>query len=174
MDELILKIRIITLRVVRGKAALRQWQVGVSKGIRIVSIILTALGSAGLIAKSLEGGPPNQGGWALYLWVAMLVVSILIQLANEFGINTFALESRLLAESCKVIGLQLDNCLSNSNPTEIVAKILTDINEITVKYANALPDKTVVIEEDARGEADNLVAVYSENWKLPLRQRRAK
>lgn len=79
-------IRQVCRRIVRGKSAASNWQVPAQMFLRIASIALSALGSAGVIVDKVSGNLPNETGWAFWGSIVVLLFGIVLQIANEFQV----------------------------------------------------------------------------------------
>ena len=71
----------LCLRIVRGKAAVHNAAVWLQRVLGILSILLSTLGSVGVIADKAAGNLPDQTGWAFWGSVILLGFGILSQIA---------------------------------------------------------------------------------------------
>ncbi|MCI0699886.1 MAG: hypothetical protein L0241_02210 [Planctomycetia bacterium] len=165
--RLIRKVRQICVRIIQGKAAVSRWQVKAQRGLRITSIILSSLGSAGVIADKVTG---ETTGWAFVGAVIAIGFGILLQIANEFHVEQIAGDSRSLAEACGLVEVQLGIILEAENPTRAVAQLHDEINTVILKYHKVLP------AAPPASEVDRLVKLLVEpnrpDWRLPEQQRK--
>jgi hypothetical protein len=159
-------------RVVRGKAAAGNWQVKSQLILRIASIILSSLGSAGVIVDKVSGNLPGETGWAFWGSVIVLLFGILLQIANEFRISQIAADSRLLAERCALYETQLEDMLIFENPASPVADLLRKIMELfqNERYNAVLPTMTPEMEAEAERWATTLINANKANWQLVARR----
>jgi len=168
-------IRQVCRRVVRGKAAAGNWQVKSQLILRIASIILSSLGSAGVIADKVSGNLPGETGWAFWGSVIVLLFGILLQVANEFRISQIATDSRLLAERCALYETQLEDMRIFENPLAPVAELLRKIMELfqNERYNAVLAVMTSEMETEAERWSLALIAAHQANWQLVARRPRA-
>jgi len=155
--RLIRRVQQICARVARGQAARGKWQVQLQRVLRIVSIILSSLGSAGIIADRVYGNVPGQTGWAFTGSVIVLGFGIVLQIANEFRIEQDASDARALAEACGQFETQLDILLGSEDPTAVVAQLHEQVNAVILKYHRVLPAVTPELEAKATRLAQRLV-----------------
>ncbi|MBN9119936.1 MAG: hypothetical protein J0I06_12370 [Planctomycetes bacterium] len=167
-------IRQVCRRVVRGKAAAGNWQVTSQLFLRIASVVLSSLGSAGVIVDKVSGNLPNETGWAFWGSVVVLLFGILLQVANEFRIAQIASDSRLLAEQCALCETQLENMLIDENPMDPVAGLLRKLIELTenARYNTVLPAMTPEMEARAESWATTLISANKAHWQLVDRRPR--
>jgi hypothetical protein len=167
-------IRQVCRRIVRGKAAARNWQVSSQLILRITSIVLSSLGSAGVIVDKVSGNLSSETGWAFWGSVIVLLFGILLQIANEFRIAQIAADSRLLAEQCALHETQLENMLIDDDPMGPVAGLLRKIIELfeNARYNAVLPTTTAEMEAKAESWATTLISANKGNWHLVDRRPR--
>ncbi|MDY3561778.1 hypothetical protein R5W23_003206 [Gemmata sp. JC673] len=165
-------IRQVCRRVVRGKAATTKWQVRLHLALRVVSIALSSLGSAGVIVDKVSGNLPGEAGWAFWGSVIVLLFGILLQVANEFRVAQIAADSRLLAERCALYETQLEDMLISENPVKSVADLLFKICELlqNERYNAILPAMTPDMETTAERWAVALIATNQAHWQLDTRR----
>ena len=165
-------IRQVCRRVVRGKAAARNWQVRSQLVLRVASIVLSSLGSAGVIVDKVSGNLPGETGWAFWGSVIVLLFGILLQVANEFRISQVAADSRLLAERCALYETQLEDMLISDNPVVSAAELLRKIMELfqNERYNAVLPLMTPDMEVEAERWSVALIASHRANWQLAARR----
>src|SRR5438045_1763803 len=84
--KLIRNVRELCVRVVRGKAAAQNPSVWGQHILSIASILLSSLGSVGVIAEKAAGNLSEQTGLAFWGSVVLLVFGILSQIANYFRV----------------------------------------------------------------------------------------
>jgi hypothetical protein len=155
-------------RLIRGKAASTNWQVRMQLVLRITSIILSSLGSVGVIVDKVSTNLPGQIGWPFYGSVIVLIFGILLQVANEFQIARIATDSMLLADRCRLYETEFEDMLVFENPTQSVADLLLKIMELfkNERYNAVLPDMTSQMEIDAEYWAARLFNTNSNTWQL--------
>jgi hypothetical protein len=160
--------------IVRGRAAAANWQVKVHLVLRVLSIILSSLGSTGVIVDKVSGSLPNEAGWAFWGSVIVLLFGILLQIANEFRIAQLAADSRLLAEQCALCETQLENSLIETDPRNRVNELLKRLIQMSenARYNPILPAMTTELDSRAKGWAAELIGKHQGHWELPTRQRR--
>lgn len=168
-------IQQVCRRIVRGKTATSKWQVRAQLALRIASILLSSLGSAGVIADKVSGTLPSETGWAFWGSVILLVFGILVQIANEFRISQIAADSRSLAERCALCETQLEDMLIFENPLAPVAELLRKLMELfqNERYNAVLPVMTAEMETEAERRATALITTHQANWQLLARRPRA-
>jgi hypothetical protein len=172
-EKLARNIHDITRRTTRGKAAAGDWSIRVNGVLRVGSILLTSLGSAGVIADKVSGNLPGEIGWAFWGSVVLLVFGILTQLATEFRIGERAASARALADRCALCEVQLENILVVEKPQAAVAGLLGDINKAIEgeRFVPVLPPMTPELEAAARELAQALIDRHSPYWDLGRRPR---
>jgi hypothetical protein len=160
--------------IVRGRAAANNWQVRVHLVIRILSIVLSSLGSAGVIVDKVSGTLPNETGWAFWGSVIVLLFGIGLQIANEFRIAQLAADSRLLAEQCALCETQLENSLIEEDPRARVKDLLKRLIQLSenARYNPVLPRMTPELDARAKEWAVALIDTHQPHWELPKRQQR--
>lgn len=99
-DKLIRNIRELEIRIVRGKAAAKNYSVFLQRFLSIASIVLAALGSAGVIADKLAGNLPSQTGFQFWGSIILLVFGVLSQIADKFAVGQRSADSESLAVRC--------------------------------------------------------------------------
>jgi hypothetical protein len=161
-------------RIVQGQAAERNASIKWQLTLRVVSILLTSLGSVGVIVDKAATNLPGQTGWAFWGSVILLLFGILTQIANEFQVAQRAADSKILYERCNIFKTQLQNCLIASDPTDDVQKLLDDINKLIVeeKYNRVLPTMTKGIRQKCEELSSDLFARYNQGWELLMRQKK--
>lgn len=164
-SRLIRKVNLICGRVIRGRHAVDRWQVQLHRALRITSIVLSSLGGVGLIA--------NNAG-ATSGWTVSLVFGILLQIANELGIERIANQARSALTASSFMQTQLDIVLASDDPTGAVNKLLEETNTVLRTYHEVLPELSPLLEAEAARLAAKFVDTYGGDWQLPARQRRRK
>lgn len=147
------------------------WQVKAHRALRIVSIILTALGGAGLVAVNVNPDLPKESGWTLVGSLISLVFSVLLQVSSEFGIDQRAALARSAAEAFCFIETNLDIVLGDPDPTDLVNKLLAEANALWVKYNLVVPRQSAELDTETRLLAAGLVAKYETQWTLRVVRR---
>jgi hypothetical protein len=168
-DEEMLKrrIRLICDRIVQGKAAIGRWEVTAHLVLRILSIILSSLGSAGLIVDRVAGGPPSESGGAFWIWIVVLVFGIVLQIANELQIAQTAADARILAESCVIYEIQLDIILQDSDPRKAVESLRNEVNTVILKYGKVVRSLTSTQVSQGNQSAHHLITKHQGGWNIP-------
>lgn len=167
-------IRQVCRRIVRDKAAALNWQVPAQRALQITSILLSSLGSAGVIADKVSGNLPGEAGWAFWGSVLLLVFSVVLQIANELRVAQIAANSRLLAEQCALCETQLENMLLSENPGAAVSELLARFFQLfeSERYNAVLPVMTREMEARANVMANDLIEAHRANWQLVRRSTR--
>lgn len=161
-------------RIVRGQAATENWSVRVHHVLRIVSIILSALGGAGLIADRVSGHLPGETGWAFWGSAVLLAFGILSQVGNEFQIARRAADSRSLAERCTLCEIQLENILIMDDPRQPVIELLLSVNTTfeSERCSGIVPVMTEERELTAGRLGQRLLDRHARHWQFrPLPRR---
>ncbi len=161
------RIRQICARVVLGEEAINRWEVRLQQAVRIVSIVLTSLGSAGVIVDKVTGTPPQETGLAFVVWVVVLVFGIVLQVLNELKIEQIASDARLVNEACALYETQLGMLLEDSDPRDAVVRLRGEVNAVILKYHRAVPASTPELEARAGARADKLITENEGGWTLP-------
>lgn len=174
--KLVRNIREIGRRIIRGTAAGENRSVSWHFILRIVSIILSSLGSVGVIVDKASNNLPGEVGWAFWGSVILLIFGVLSQIANEFQIAQLAMDSRSLAERSALCETQLENILIVEDPRQPVVDLLIAISNVfaSEKYNRVLPRMTSEMERAAESLANSMVERYGGNWNLPKRPQRPK
>jgi hypothetical protein len=173
-DALKRHIRRLCVRIVQGKAAIRRWEVVLQRTVRIVSIVLTSLGSAGVIADKVSGNLPGEAGWAFWGSIIVLLFGILLQVLNELRVEQTATEAIALSEGCAVFETQLGMALEEPDPRTAVERLRGELNTIVLKYHRALPPMTDELKSHAEELADSLIEANEGGWELPPEKRARK
>lgn len=165
--RLVRKVGQISVRILQGKAAVSRWEVKAQRGLRIASIVLSSLGSAGIIADKLT---KETTGFAFVGAIVAIGFGILLQVANEFHLEQIATDSRALAEACSLVEIQLGIILEAEDPTRAVGQLHEEINAVVLKYHRVLPPapSPVAVERLTKF----LVEPNRSGWRLPNRQRK--
>ena len=161
------QIRRVCARIAQGKTAIRRWEVLLQRTVRIVSIVLTSLGSAGVIADKVAGNLPGQTGWAFWGSVAVLLFGILLQVLNELRVEQTATAAITLYEGCAILETQLGMALEESDPRAAVERIRGELNALVLKCHRALPPTTSQLKSLAEELADSLIEANEDGWELP-------
>lgn len=167
LEALKRRIRQVCGRVVQGKAAIRRWEVTLQRTVRIVSILLTSLGSAGVIVDKVSSKLPQETGWAFWGSVIVLLFGVVLQVLNEFKIEQIATEAAALHDAAAVCETKLSMMLEDADPRAAVDRLRDDIYETVLKYHRAVPPMTKQLEERADELADKLIRANEGGWKLP-------
>jgi hypothetical protein len=166
------KIEVICERIVRGRHAVNAWQVKVHRILRITAIVLSALSSVGLVAVNANPDLPKQTGWPLIGSLVSLIFSILLQVANELGIEQTATQARSAKEAFSGIEANLDIVLVAENPIELVNKLLEETNGLWTKYTAVIWSSSPATDAESKALAAQLVGKYSGHWNLPSERRK--
>jgi hypothetical protein len=166
------KIEIICDRVVRGGHAVNIWQVHFHRYIRILSIVLTTLGSAGMVAVNVKPDFGQQHGWALVGSLLALLLSIFVQLSSEFGIDRRATLATSARDSFRLVDAKLEIVLRNEDPTDMVNKLLEETDSLLVKFYDVVPERSDDSSADSKRKSDALVDRFAAHWNLPPARRR--
>jgi hypothetical protein len=169
--RLIFNVEELCRRIARGKKAAQNPSVRFHLALRIASILLSSLGSVGVIVDKATKNLPSESGGAFWGSVILLVFGILLQFANEFQVAQRAADSRSLAEKCDVYDARLENVLNNLDPRTDVANMLVEVNNLfeSERCNRVLPRMTSQIERDAAARAANLIARNQNHWQLKVR-----
>lgn len=165
--RMIRRVRQAYVRIIQGKAAANRWEVKAHRGIRIASIILSSLGSAGVIADKVTG---NTSSWAFVGAMMVLGFGIFLQIANEFRIDQIATDARSLAEACGLCELQLSIILENEDPRRAVTQLYNEVKTIILKHHKVL--SAVPTESEVDETLSRLIDKNRAGWHLPERERK--
>jgi len=165
------RVRQICRRVVVGKAGLNRWEVKFQQALRVLSIILSSLGSAGLITNKITDPLPGGTGWAFWGSVSVLGFGIVLQIATAFRIEQTANDARAAAEACAVFETQLGILLEEDNPISGVERLRTELNSVILKYTRVLPSATSALLAEADTLAAGLIRDNEDGWRLPTPRR---
>ncbi len=172
-ERLKFNIRQICFRIARGRAAAKRWYVVLNRALRILSILLSSLGSVGIIADKAAPNLPGQTGWAFWGSIILLGFGIASQVANEFQVAQRALDARAMAEKCDVYAMRLENVLQDDDPRTGVASMLVELNTLfeNERYNKVLPheDMPPQMQDDVLRRAAVLISDNEAHWQLPLR-----
>jgi hypothetical protein len=171
LETLKRRIRQVCGRIVQGTAAIRRWEVTLQRTVRVVSIILTSLGSAGVIVDKVSNKLPQEIGWAFWGSVIVLVFGVLLQVLNEFKIEQTATEAIALHEACAVFETQLGMLLEDADPRAAVDRLRQEIYAVILKYHRAAPPITKDLAQRADELAVKLITANEGGWKLPRSKR---
>jgi uncharacterized membrane protein len=161
------RIRQICRRIVIGKAAINRWEVKFQQALRVVSIILSSLGSAGVIADKVTDPLPGGTGSAFWISVSVLVFGIVIQIATAFRIEQTANDARAVAEACIVFEAQLGIMLEEENPVSGVERLRTELNTVILKYTRVLPRAAPALLAETDALSAELIQENEEGWRIP-------
>jgi hypothetical protein len=170
IDQLVGKVEIICVRVERGRHATDTWHVGAHNAMRVASIIFSALGGAGLVAVNVNPDLPKQHGEYLAGSMLSLIFSILMQLANEFGIAGRAEKARTAAIEFKSLDTNLEIILRQPDPVVLLNELLDKSDDLLRDHDPVLPEPSEAKEQEfdnkAKSRCDFLVRRYRRNWIL--------
>jgi hypothetical protein len=165
-DKLCAKVLVICDRVVRGRRATDTWHVKAHNSMRVASIIFSALGGAGLVAVNVNPDLPKQHGAALAGSMISLIFSIVMQLANEFGVGKRAEQARAATYDFAAVDTELEIILSQPDPVDLVNKLLDKSAALLIKHGPVLPVRSTAMESTVTKQCDGLVKLYRVNWVL--------
>src|SRR4030095_17037002 len=170
--KLIRNIRELCSRIVRGKAAVQNRSVWLQRLLGGASIVLSSLGSVGVIADKSAGNLPTQSGWAFWGSVILLVFGILSQIANQFSVAQRAADSEALAVRCGLYETRLTDMLILDDPQTEFAGLFVEVSTLfqSERYNVVLPRETTKMKDDATKLADDLIARYQPFWSLKVRK----
>jgi hypothetical protein len=168
------RIRQICTRVILGKAAIHRWEVKLQQTVRVVSIVLTSLGSAGVIVDKVSNKLPDETSWAFVGSVVVLLFGIVLQILNELKIEQTASDARMLHEACAVFETQLGMVLEESDPRAVVERLRQEVYAVILKYHRAAPAATTELEQRADELAAKLIEANEGGWRLPRAKRPAR
>ncbi len=166
--KLIRKVRALCVRIVRGKAADRNPSVWWQRILGIASILLTTLGSVGIIVDKAAGNLPQQTGGAFWGSVILLLFGILSQIANQYRVAQRAADSESLAVRCGLYETRLNDMLEDEDPQTAVAELFLEVRTLfqSERYNVVLPRETDKMKTEAAQWADNLIALNRPFWQL--------
>lgn len=169
--KLIRNVRVLCVRIVRGKAAAQNPSVGWQRVLGIASILLSSLGSVGVIADKAVANLPGQTGGAFWGSVILLVFGIVSQVANQLQVAKRAADSESLAVRCGLYETRLENMLIDDDPRTSVGGLLAEVNTLFEKeqYNQVLPRMTDVMKNAATQWAGNLIADNQKYWQLKVK-----
>lgn len=168
--KLIRNVRELCFRVVRGKAAAQNWSVWWQRVLGIASILLSSLGSVGVIADKATGNMSDQSGSKFWGSVMLLVIGILSQIANQFRVAQRAADSESLAVRCGLYETRLTDMLMDDDPQTAVADLFVEVTTLfqSERYNVVLPRETDKHKETAKLWAGDLIARHQPFWQLKL------
>lgn len=171
-EKLTQNVRDICLRVEQGKAVAWNWWVRLQLALALASILLSTLGSAGVILDKAAGNLPEQTGWAFWGSVILLGFGIVTQFANQFQVAKRAADSESLAERCRLVEARLPRILRQEDPQAPVATLLDEVDTLfeSERYNKVTPKLTDEMKADALKKADELIARYQGGWQLKGRK----
>jgi hypothetical protein len=166
-EKLIWQVGELCLKIARGTKATHNGSVYWQLVLRITSICLSSLGSAGVIADRASTHLFGESGWAFWASVILLGFGILSQIANEFQVVQRAADSRLLAEKCEVYDETLGGYLNSDDPRTEVASLLLEMNALfkSERYNKVLPRMTTKMANAATDRAKYLIGHNKNHWK---------
>jgi hypothetical protein len=172
--KLIRNVRALCVRIVRGKAAAQNPSVAWQRVLGIASILLSSLGSVGVIANKAAANLPGQTGWAFWGSVILLVFGIVSQIANQLQVGKRAADSESLAVRCGLYETRLENMLIDDDPRTSVGGLLAEVNTLFEKeqYNQVLPRMTDEMKSAAVHWADNLTADNQKYWQLKVKMQK--
>ena len=170
--KLIRNVQALCDRIVRGKAAAKNPSVRWQRILAIASILLSSLGSVGVIVDKTAANLTGQTGGAFWGSVILLVFGIVSQIANQFRVAERAADSESLAVQCGMYGNQLENMLMDDDPSTSVGDLLKKVNDLfdEKQYYLVLPEMTDKMQADADQRASKLTADNQKYWKLTVKK----
>ncbi len=170
--KLIRNVRELCLRIVRGKAAAQNWSVWGQRVLGITSILLSSLGSVGVIAYKAAGNLTEQTGWTFWGSVILLVFGILSQIANQFRVAQRAADSESLAIRCGLYETRLTDMLVDDDPQTAVVDLFVEITTLfqNERYNVVLPRETEKMKDASKRWADDLIARNQPFWQLKVKK----
>lgn len=160
-------IRVICDRIVRSRQATNRWQVKYHRGLRIASLVFSALGGSGLIAVNSQVSGPGSSGWMFAFSVVSAVLGILLQISNELGIEQIALQAQAAVASFLRIDTSLEIVLTEENPVKLVGRLLEETNGLLLEYAVVIPRSSPALDQETDALLKSLIEKHSRYWVLP-------
>ncbi len=164
-DRLERQIRFVCLHILRGQRARRRWELKAYYLLRIVTLILSALAGAGLIADKVSGNLTVATGWAFWGALLVLAFGILVQIADVFGVEKVATHARVLADICDRYETELGTILEDPDPMDSLVGLAGRVRNSLLDPSNhvTVPRGTTV-RADADRLAADLIREYRSNW----------
>jgi hypothetical protein len=164
-DALILRIQRVCEHVVRGKHAIRDSSVWKQKTLAISSIVLSTMSGTGIIAF-------RQSEISFWISVGLLLLSILTQIGDEFGLKKRAAAAIALSAKCNVYENQFEGIFyqESVDPQIAVSDLLTKLENLISDTDNS-PVLTPRSDEIIRTSADwanTLVTRHQPLWDLQV------
>jgi hypothetical protein len=168
VQKLVFNIEELCNRTARGQPARKSWFVRLHVALRILSIVLTSLGSVGVIVAKASANLPGESGAAFWGSVVLLIFGILSQVANEFQIAQLATDARALAEKCDVYDTRLANVLLADDPRQATVAMLVEVNELfeSERYNKVLPPESKAIVDAGMLRSRTLILKNLPHWDL--------
>jgi hypothetical protein len=170
--KLIRNVRELCVRIVRGKAAAQNPSVWWQRVLGIASILLSSLGSVGVIADKAAANLHSETGGAFWGSVILLLFGIVSQIANQLQVAKRAADSESLAVRCGLYETRLENMLIDDDPRTSVGGLLVEVNTLFEKeqYNQVLPRMTDEMKIAAAQWAGNLTADNQKYWQLKVKK----
>ena len=167
-------MRELCVRITRGKAAALNPSVSWQRVLGIASVLLSSLGSVGIIADKAAANLPGQSGWAFWGSVVLLVFGIVSQVANQLRVAQRAADSESLAVRCGLYETRLENILIDDDPRTCVGGLLVEVNTLFEKeqYNQVLPQITDAMKNAAAQKAGSLTAENQKYWQLKVKMQK--
>lgn len=172
------KIEFVCGRIVPGQNATICWEMKYYRVHTALTVILSILGSAGLIKKQYDltqmrvGDAMTVGDWAIFLAALLaLIGAVILELYRAFGIDKKALQAISAQDSFSRLLKALENALECADPRPELDQVVRDAKTLGVNFHD-------VLKEPAHDEVirlkDKLVNQFQRNWTFPVAKRKAK
>lgn len=167
------KIKIVSVRIVRGKMAATKKEVQIYKYQRIATAVIASLGSATLTLKQLPNGqpiPPNSLVWGS---VAAFVVILALELYKMFGVEQTAINAIAAGETFRELEVKLDEALEQENPILDLNKVVEESGTFLRNFLKVIPDENESMRQTGEKLANEFVQKHRTGWQFPaLREER--
>lgn len=172
------KIKQVADRIVRGRHATDGWAVWFYQRHRIISVILSVLGTAGLASPQLfskptvESGWPAVGSWSFVGGLLALIGAIALQLYNEFGVQKIAIQSLSAKQSYSLVETNLHISLGNEDPIKQLNALLEEANTLWRNFNEVMSKPPPELDKEATDLTNDMLRQYQEHWQLPASDER--
>jgi hypothetical protein len=145
-----------------------RWQ----RTLGIASIVLSSLGSVGVVADRATANLPGVTGWTFWGSVIVLGFGIVSQIANQLQVAKRAADSESLAVRCGLYETRLENMLMDDDPRTSVGVLLAEVNALFEKeqYNQVLPTMTDEMKDAAVQWAARLTTENQKYWQLKVKK----
>lgn len=161
----------LCLKTKQGISASKHWTCKASASLRAAAILLSILGSAGLIATKLTNNISSEVGWQFWGSMLLLIFSAISQIASEFGIAKKASDSQTLAFNCKWHYDKMVFTLDDADPRVGIQSILSEVKALFLdrEINKVIPLETEAIRAEAKRDSDSLINDKEGRWDLKAR-----